>query len=152
MYKHFLAISFVHSFDLKGKTHFYFLCIQKYIHLLSIVLMHIINQLCQFFMKYASWKRSGLVGGYNHLSASHFSEYIWTDPFLINLNVSVQWYLSSRLHRLVNLADHRCTSPETTSTRQPGWLPMYPIKAMVLKGMNWQGFCAPVEGYIDPLT
>ena len=100
------------------------------------------------------------------------------DPFLINLNISIQWYLSSRLHRLVNLAVHQCTSPETTLTHRSGQPPMYPIQAMVwkdiglerlpmptshlwqqltlksiktmvLKGMNWQGFCAPAGDRVN---
>ena len=57
--------------------------------------------------------------------------------FLINLNVSVQWYLSLRLHWIVNLADCWCTSPETTLTSQPGWLLMHPINQWSWKA--WTG-------------
>ena len=62
----------------------------------------------------------------------------WTNPFLINANVSIRWYLSSRLHWLVNLADHRCTSPETTSTHQSGQPPMYPTGKGLERHWSWK--------------
>ena len=49
-------------------------------------------------------------------TVSTWSCWMWMDPFLINLNVSIQWYLSLRLHRPINLAN--C---QYTLSRQWSW-------------------------------
>ena len=85
------------------------LCFSAYMYMYS---------LCMYSLPFLKiWKKSLMKTCWNVNATVFYTTFktmgqsvVWTDPFLINLNVSIQWYLSLRLHQLVNLAHRRCTS------------------------------------------
>ena len=103
-------------------------------------------------MYHPSWNYHGFSVKTSLLSVLKWQREEWMNPFLINANVSIWWYLSSRLHQLVNLADHRCTSPETTSTCQSGWPPNVRLWAKVWKDIGLERQPIPTSRHWQQLT